>query len=371
LAKKKKYPNVLKILNKINYFREFLMFLKCCGSLAIYALILALYPSSGFGWGEHGHDLIARTAVRLILNENQLKNLQPPLVMKEHYLSHLANTPDIVWRNGSKKVIAANGPTHYIGYEKFNFTAKTAALPFSLDKAQILAGKSNIKTQVGSAPWRVAQLAGLAYKALTSIKSRAKQKRSKWIDHVNSYILHSGLLAHFTGDLSQPLHTTTNYDGWKNNQGGLHRYFESDLVQKLAFGSEAKVFKKAKNCFKNYNPVSYKDRKKFESSIFQLTVGHLKESHARLSNLFKLDRKQAILSKSTQEPLRRPAKRKPANQALPHFENLLIERLAAGSCTTARIWAATWAAADQPNLSRYQSYYYKLRPAFIQPNYSE
>ena len=239
-----------------------------------------------------------------------------------------------------------------------------------MDKAQILAGKSDIKSQVGSAPWRVTQLAGLAYEALKNIKSRAKQKRSKWIEHVNSYIVHSGLLAHFTGDLSQPLHTTTNYDGWKNNQGGLHRYFESDLVQKLAVGSEAKVYKKAKNCFKNFIDTSYKDRKTFETSIFELTVQHLKESHGKLSNLFMLDRKHAILRKSTQEPLKRPARRKPVNQALPHFEPLLIERLAAGSCATARIWAAIWTAADQPNLNQYQSYYYKLRPAFIQPNYT-
>ena len=42
--------------------------------------------------------------------------------------------------------------------------------------------------------------------------------------------------AHYAADLTQPLHTTRNYDGQLTGQSGVHARFESELVNALADG---------------------------------------------------------------------------------------------------------------------------------------
>lgn len=43
-------------------------------------------------------------------------------------------------------------------------------------------------------------------------------------------VLRAADLAHYVGDLHNPLHTTSNFDGQRTGQRGIHRRFEADLV---------------------------------------------------------------------------------------------------------------------------------------------
>jgi hypothetical protein len=51
---------------------------------------------------------------------------------------------------------------------------------------------------------------------------------------------HSAWLGHYVGDVHVPLHTTSNHDGQKTGQKGLHSYFESRLLNDHVSPSEIK-----------------------------------------------------------------------------------------------------------------------------------
>ena len=40
----------------------------------------------------------------------------------------------------------------------------------------------------------------------------------------------AGVMAHYIGDLSQPLHDTKNYDGQLTGQPGIHAFFETTNI---------------------------------------------------------------------------------------------------------------------------------------------
>src|SRR6187455_1620735 len=95
------------------------------------ALVIGLAaPPRASAWGERGHDLITRVAVRLLAAK-----VAPgtPLAIqfgrKEFMLGHLANVPDIVWRNQGEAIEKINAPTHFLDMEYVSPEMTFATLP--------------------------------------------------------------------------------------------------------------------------------------------------------------------------------------------------------------------------------------------------
>ena len=95
------------------------------------ALVLGLIvPPKARAWGERGHDIVTRVAVRLLAAKIAKGT---PLALqfgrKEFMLGHLSNVPDIVWRNQGEAIEKINAPTHFLDLEYVSPELTFATIP--------------------------------------------------------------------------------------------------------------------------------------------------------------------------------------------------------------------------------------------------
>lgn len=358
--------------------------------LLLLPLFITMHTTPAAAWGEAGHNIVGRVASRL-LNEKNAADFAVPFQRKEYMIGHLANIPDIAWRNEGKEIADQNGPTHYVDFE-FLGTASAikdvTQLPQS-SQEYLQRLEQNCKTEskncvsgnsatekmekAGTNPLRVQQMAQLMSEDLQQAAKCLAQKKpdiKEANQHIQNMLLKAGIMAHFVGDLSQPLHTTKNYDGWDNQAGGLHGYFETDLVdaQPLSLIQDVFIYSRKNKPFQTLRQKYLKDKPLTPINMaWALTLA----SYARMDELYKLDRQWAMLapSKPGDRETRQDAKRRPAATVAPKFHDFIVEQLALSADTLSEIWLSIWRAQRSPNLSKFHSFDYWLQPKFIKPDY--
>ena len=338
-------------------------------------LTLAIAPLAQ-GWGERGHNLIARVAARILVQKSKDGRMLSPFLAKEHMLGHLANVPDIYFR-GLGDISKDEGPTHYIDLEYLSTSPTMLNLPLDFEKATDLAAKNgkDLAKEVGTNPWRCKQLLRLMTEALKEAKgsdSKSPRPSSELEEPVMKALTYAGILAHYLGDLAQPLHSTKDYDGWEAKQGGIHSYFEDSIVSALNLSLDYEVFATAlkedpfKRILLNVPEVM---RIKAKRDPVALTMAMAIDSLSHIRQLLRLDRNNSLISQSKTTPIKIPAERKPASAVAENFRTLIVERLALGADMVAYFWQMAWEDAGKPDLSSFRSHRYSLAPDYIQPDY--
>lgn len=334
-------------------------------------------PSAAFAWGERGHDVVTRVAVRLV---EQRTNGDPailtPLLARAGMLAHFSNVPDIVWRSTSvsRVVNQLNGPTHWISLDRLDPQPTMARIPFAWKDARerARANGHDLATRVGTAPWRVAQLARLMREAMQRIPNGGSTKQLE--KPVNDMLLYAGLLSHFIADQANPDHSSKDFDGWHCGQGGVHEYFEASLVDALPLGLAAEVFDHARTIGprqKLLASLPSGERSRVEDDPLRLAFLVTLDSYQQRERMLQLDAKHAVLAPSRTAPTRKRATRRAAREAAAAQRKLVVERLALAADALATLWLDAWEAAGRPNMKAYKSYAYPLAPAFVFPDYIE
>lgn len=367
-------------------------------SIPLAAFMTISFSSPAFSWGERGHDGITRVATRILADSKdpEIKKFGAFLQKKENMLGHLANVPDIVWRSLSPEVDKTSSPSHFIDLDYILAPGKVPTaedLPATIEaylkaldkncgkKAKDFAcspGKSlEEKLQkAGHGPYRVESLSQDLVQGFKDLKAMDKvQKDSPDFEKKNTaverIILLSGVLSHFVGDLSNPHHTSKDYDGWETGQGGLHGYFETDIVDSLGLELEANVLDEAERD-EPMGKLFAKHPHNYLQQAFELTL----DSHDKLPILAALDIQNSLLAKSTENDgeakdrsHREKAKRKEPSDVSKAYRNFVILRLAAGADALARIWLDAWQEGGKPELGFYSSHHYDVKPDFIPMRY--
>jgi hypothetical protein len=169
---------------------------------------LFIFPAHNtlFAWGNVGHRIVSRVAAEL--TDDGMKTFYG---INSVTLQRLVNVPDGVWKkNPSERY------QHFFQWDIYLKTALAENMPTDLAKALQLVGKE-VLTENGTAVWRTQQLYDLL---VTALKNR---------DWSLSLQL-AGVIGHYIGDLSQPMHVTADYDGQSIGRPGVHRYFESTIL---------------------------------------------------------------------------------------------------------------------------------------------
>jgi hypothetical protein len=105
---------------------------------------------------------------------------------------------------------------HYIDLDKYDLNA-IAYLNF--EKATLIYSKDSLQ-QHGIVPW-----------IIPLMKTRLKQA---FLNRDTLQVIKiSAELGHYIADAHVPLHTTSNYDGQKTNQVGIHAFWESRIPEML------------------------------------------------------------------------------------------------------------------------------------------
>jgi hypothetical protein len=163
-----------------------------------------------YSWGVDGHELINKAAAELLHSELRA------LFANNHVgLERLANVPDFHWRDAADPEKSA----HYFRWDTYFESPLGNTMPIPMDEAISVVGYDYVMEN-GTAVWRADQI----YKMLVESLTAKDWKRS---------IQLAGVLGHYIGDLSQPMHVTSDYDGQSIGRYGIHKYFESTFIARL------------------------------------------------------------------------------------------------------------------------------------------
>ncbi len=212
-------------------------------TFALALLLPVLAAPALFGWGKDGHRMINYVAMEK-LPANLPAFLRTPQALAE--VEYLGPEPDR-WRSAEEPELnAAQAPEHFIDLEwadsvepkglprdRFDFLQDVYA---TRAKNPLLAA-SLTPQSIGLLPWQ-------ANEAFERLQADMYIYRTRLAQHQDTAgaeqaILYDiGVLGHYVGDGSQPLHTTLNYNGWvvRENPHGytrdhqIHRQFETDFV---------------------------------------------------------------------------------------------------------------------------------------------
>jgi hypothetical protein len=361
---------------------------KTANKIAALAVVCGLIaPPPAGAWGERGHDIVTRVAVRLLAASIARGTpLAAQFGRKEFMLGHLSNVPDIVWRNRGEAMEKMNAPTHFLDLEyvspELSFATTPRTLVAALDRMKdlcarrpkgyvcpALEGSSPDENSAGTAPWRVGQLFRLAVASL-----KAAGAGEEIDDAVDRAFLAAGLMSHFVGDLGNPYHATRNYDGWESGQGGIHSYFESALVSSYRLDLDQEVFDAAlagHGLKRITSRIPAADRSVQSDRPVALALALAFDSHTRLDAANAIDKKVAVTKPSrvgSDGKSLRAERRDPA-EVRAKFHDLTVERLATAAEVLADLWFLAWKEAGMPDFKGYQSHAYPVDPDFIRPDY--
>ncbi len=171
-------------------------------------LLSALY-SHCYCWGFFGHRMINEYAVFLLPPEMLV--LYKPNI---NFITEHAVDPD-----KRRYAIAAEGPRHFIDidvYGKYPFDN----LPRNYDSAVARYGVDFVQEN-GIVPWYVQTM---YYRLIHAFKEKDYSK----------ILRYSTELGHYIADAHVPLHASSNHNGQKSDQKGIHGFWESRIPELLA-----------------------------------------------------------------------------------------------------------------------------------------
>ncbi|MCX6116701.1 MAG: zinc dependent phospholipase C family protein [Proteobacteria bacterium] len=185
-------------------------------SLAIAASAASLLVSTkGFSWGQKGHQMINHVAVSMVNHPEGRKFL----TANQEQIRMFASTPDTAWKSGASA--EKEKPLHWFeidGYNTSSFGEGVADMILSQARSQL---GQQFTTKYGLALWRVSTL----YQDLVAALRDQNWERSIQV---------GGVIGHYVGDMTQPMHSSTDYDGQSINKPGVHKYYETTLVNQIA-----------------------------------------------------------------------------------------------------------------------------------------
>lgn len=286
--------------------------LRFCLLLSV-TLVLSL-PPTVWAWGEHGHSIAGRAAA--IKVPDQMPKFFRRLVDQ---LSYLNPEPDR-WRDRTESNInpalnAATAPDHYIDLELVPEGGLTAPDRYAFTTELVKAGRK--PNDAGFLPYRIMEMFQRLRVEFRLWRAEKDNDRRKWIEQ--RIINDAGILGHYVTDGSNPHHTTIHHNGWvgDNPQGyttekDFHGRFENEFVRTHVqvsdvlphVGNDARVIEKP----------------------FEEIVRYLRDSHAKVTDLYELEKREKFSAATTS----------------PDHKRFAEERLAMGAQMLRDLWWTAW-----------------------------
>ncbi len=174
--------------------------------LIILSLSFFLNVKKAHAWGSLGHRTIAIIASKIVRKNGAFWRSNASNMGK------LTNVPDQYWKNGAGAWIEK--PTHWFEMDAYIKNSNQFQLfPRIFSDATKKYTEKTVLSN-GTATWRINQFYEASVSAL---------KKNNYLKGLQM----AGVMSHYVGDLSQPLHVSQNYDGQQTNNPGIHKFFET------------------------------------------------------------------------------------------------------------------------------------------------
>ena len=172
-------------------------------------LIAIFFSYYAYSWGFYAHKKINRLAVFTL----------PPEMIRFykryiHFITENAINPD-----QRRYAVEGEAPRHFIDLDHYGDSA-VYKLPRYWEEAVKVYTEDTLMAH-GINPWFI-------YKMKQQLTGAFARKDLKSILRISADI------GHYIGDAHVPLHTTSNYNGQKTNQNGIHGFWESRLPELFA-----------------------------------------------------------------------------------------------------------------------------------------
>lgn len=303
----------------------------------LFAVLAATLATPAFAWDEDGHIIVTRVAYEKLPPE------MPDWLRSEKVrtrLEYLSSEPDR-WRGQHNiHLDHDNNPDHYIDAEDlapFGLTLKTLP-PLRREFLDLLATK-RAKCEVkepprnaakdkaytdlvpGMLPYEIAELQWKLASSWTTLKTYEQYRShvtNEMIDNARQNVIYQmGVLSHFVGDGSQPLHITRHHHGWvgPNPNGytmdhGFHAYIDGGVIDLHRITKE------------NLIPKTRQPKAVSTKTYWPDICGYLDETFQKLEPLYELEKTGDL--------------ERPAGKAF------IEDRLLEGGAMLAGVWIAAY-----------------------------
>ncbi|MDI1234817.1 MAG: zinc dependent phospholipase C family protein [bacterium] len=178
--------------------------------------ILSLSSLNLNAWGFYGHKKI---------NEIAIYTLPKPL-FAFYKLNAKYITEHAVDADKRRYIVEDEACRHYLDGDFYEYAAPIDTIPQFYKDAILKYGEDTVKAH-GIVPWHIQTM---MFRLTEAFKNKDYPKILKL----------SADLGHYIGDCHVPLHATSNYNGQKTNQVGIHSLWESRLPE--LFNNEYDLF---------------------------------------------------------------------------------------------------------------------------------
>jgi len=222
------------------------------------------------------------------------------------------NTPDLELRHG-------NGPDHYFDLDllepyqldlarvspfRYEFAAQLAlgraAHPQNFPAIDPLKDADRTKSLIGFLPWTITEFEGKLKSAFSYLKEYEAAGTPEEIANARENIIYlMGVMGHFVGDGSQPLHTTKHHHGWvgENPNGystnySIHAWIDGGYM--LQFGISAD---KVRAQLRPARVLAGANAGGPVTNLFQQVMSYLAEQHQAVEPLYQLEKAGKLSSR--------------------------------------------------------------------------
>ena len=284
---------------------------KYLASFLAFVILAGLGPNSSFAWDYEGHRIVNQLALAS-LPTNFPSFVRAPAAAER--VAFLAGEPDR-WRNTPDLPLKHfNGPDHYLDIEglescglnpdmvpvfRFDFVAQLAlARNAHPDKfPQIEPGRNEDHTRelLGFLPWAITESYGKLKSGFSYLKAFEEDGGTpEEIANAQQDIIYiMGVMGHYVGDASQPLHTTIHHHGWVGEnphhyttKPSFHSWIDGGYFAKTG-GAD---LKELTNNLRPAQLVSINARTAKPEEMFQASMSFILEQHKLLEPLYQMDK---------------------------------------------------------------------------------
>jgi hypothetical protein len=284
-----------------------------CNTLVRVACVaLGFLPfGRALAWDYEGHRMVNQLGLASLPSEFPAFVKTPAA---RERIAFLAGEPDR-WRNGDLPLRHGSDPDHYLDMEDLALADLTpadlvefrqvfatqiaqarAAHPDRFPKIDPEKNKDHTRELVGFLPWAITENFDKLKSGFSYLKAFEELGTPEEIANAQANVIYiMGIMGHFVGDASQPLHTTLHHNGWVGeNPSGyttsnrFHSWVDGGFLGKTGPLSLSKLEQQLKPATQLLATAS--NTPTGRDHIFAATIVYLTEQHAKLEPLYQMEK---------------------------------------------------------------------------------
>ncbi|MDP6904775.1 MAG: hypothetical protein QF406_10040 [Verrucomicrobiota bacterium] len=272
--------------------------------LCLILIFWATKPANA--WDYERHRLINGLALKSLPKEFPRFVLLPTNLERVKFL---AGEPDR-WRNTRDRGLRhLNNPDHYFDVEylelyhiktetlshfRYRFVEQMANARSKLKLELPEANADHIKNYPGFLPWSINEHYLKLLSAFSYLKVFEEMGTQQEIKNAQANVIYRmGILSHFVGDTSQPLHTTKHFNGWTGdnpNDYTTRRSFHSWIDGKFFINTQPPNEVKLQKQLRPAKLLIRPESKELASGHFQASLNYILKQHELVVPLYQLDK---------------------------------------------------------------------------------